>query len=53
MAALSGYATTAEGEVLAFSIICNDETDRKPSTRVIDTIAALLAAYPNFDAIEE
>ena len=53
VAALSGYATTAEGEVLAFSIICNDETDRKPSTRVIDTIAALLAAYPNFDAIEE
>lgn len=44
--ALSGYATTADGEPLAFSIICNDETSPTPATRVIDEIAALLISYP-------
>jgi D-alanyl-D-alanine carboxypeptidase/D-alanyl-D-alanine-endopeptidase (penicillin-binding protein 4) len=42
---LSGYATTDDDEPLVFSIICNDETDAKPSTKVIDAIAALLTSY--------
>ncbi len=43
---LSGYATTAAGEPLAFSIFCNDDTTRAASSRVIDAIVALLVAYP-------
>jgi serine-type D-Ala-D-Ala carboxypeptidase/endopeptidase (penicillin-binding protein 4) len=42
---LSGYATTADDEPLAFSIICNDETIKESSTEVIDAIAILLAQY--------
>jgi D-alanyl-D-alanine carboxypeptidase/D-alanyl-D-alanine-endopeptidase (penicillin-binding protein 4) len=42
---LSGYAETDDGELLAFSIICNDETNAESSTRVVDAIAALLASY--------
>ena len=42
---LSGYATTEDGESLAFSIICNDETNAESSTQVIDAIAARLASY--------
>jgi D-alanyl-D-alanine carboxypeptidase/D-alanyl-D-alanine-endopeptidase (penicillin-binding protein 4) len=42
---LSGYATTADNEPLAFSIICNDETIKESSTEVIDAIAILLAQY--------
>lgn len=45
-AALSGYVTTAEGEDFAFSIICNDETGRTSSGRLIDQIVAALASYP-------
>lgn len=45
-AALTGYVTTAEGEVFAFSIICNDETGRPSSGRLIDQIVAALASYP-------
>ena len=45
-AALSGYVTTSEGEVIAFSIICNDETERPSSGRVIDKIVSVLASYP-------
>lgn len=45
---LSGYATTSEGETLAFSIICDDETGRASATRAIDTICALLVKYPFF-----
>jgi serine-type D-Ala-D-Ala carboxypeptidase/endopeptidase (penicillin-binding protein 4) len=41
---LSGYATTEDNEPLAFSIMCNDETEKASSTRVIDEIAALLAS---------
>ncbi|HEX8178278.1 MAG TPA: D-alanyl-D-alanine carboxypeptidase/D-alanyl-D-alanine-endopeptidase [Pyrinomonadaceae bacterium] len=48
--ALSGYATTAEGEPLAFAIICNEETERAPATSAVDAIAALLATYPDFPA---
>lgn len=43
---LSGYATTSEGETLAFSVFCNDETGRASSTRTIDVIATLLTTYP-------
>ena len=42
---LSGYATTGDDELLAFSIICNDETEAESSTRTVDAIAAALAAY--------
>ena len=45
-AALSGYVTTSEGEVFAFSVICNDETGRPSSGRLIDRIVAALASYP-------
>jgi len=40
---LSGYATTPGGEILAFSIFCNDATSHTNPVRVIDQIAALLA----------
>lgn len=45
-AALSGYVTTSEGEIFAFSIICNDETGRPSSGRLIDQIVTALASYP-------
>jgi serine-type D-Ala-D-Ala carboxypeptidase/endopeptidase (penicillin-binding protein 4) len=45
-AALSGYVTTSEAEVFAFSIICNDETGRPSSGRLIDRIVSALASYP-------
>ena len=45
-AALSGYVTTSEGELFAFSIICNDETGRPSSGWLIDQIVAALASYP-------
>jgi D-alanyl-D-alanine carboxypeptidase/D-alanyl-D-alanine-endopeptidase (penicillin-binding protein 4) len=41
---LSGYALT-DDELLAFSIICNDETAEARGTRPIDAIATLLANY--------
>jgi D-alanyl-D-alanine carboxypeptidase/D-alanyl-D-alanine-endopeptidase (penicillin-binding protein 4) len=44
---LSGYAVTAAGEPLAFSIMCNEQTGKTSSVTVIDRIAALLAAYGN------
>ena len=40
---LSGYVTVAGGEILAFSILCNDQTARASSTRVIDQIVSILA----------
>ena len=45
-AALSGYVTTSEGKVFAFSIICNDETGRPSSGWMIDQIVSVLASYP-------
>jgi serine-type D-Ala-D-Ala carboxypeptidase/endopeptidase (penicillin-binding protein 4) len=42
---LSGYATTKNGEVLAFSILCNDATGHSDPVRLIDEIARLLVAY--------
>lgn len=39
---LSGYATSQDGEVLAFSIFCNDATGHSNPTRVIDEIVGLL-----------
>jgi D-alanyl-D-alanine carboxypeptidase/D-alanyl-D-alanine-endopeptidase (penicillin-binding protein 4) len=41
---LSGYATTQNSEVLAFSIFCNDATDHSDPVRLIDEIARLLVA---------
>ena len=44
---LSGYLTTSKGQLLAFSIMCNDQTGSVNSIRLIDQIVALLAAYPD------
>ena len=44
---LSGYLTNSRGEILAFSIMCNDQTGRSDSTRLIDQIVALLAGFPD------
>lgn len=43
---LSGYATAEGGEILAFSILCNDQTSRASATRVIDQIVSILATDP-------
>jgi D-alanyl-D-alanine carboxypeptidase/D-alanyl-D-alanine-endopeptidase (penicillin-binding protein 4) len=40
---LSGFLIAAEGEPLAFSIMCNDQTSRASSTRLIDEIVSILA----------
>jgi D-alanyl-D-alanine carboxypeptidase/D-alanyl-D-alanine-endopeptidase (penicillin-binding protein 4) len=40
---LSGYATTPSGDVLAFSIICNDATGQTRPVRTIDAIAIRIA----------
>jgi len=42
---LSGYADTKNGEVLVFSIFCNDVTDASDAVQVIDKIAGLLAEF--------
>lgn len=47
---LSGYLTTSRGELLAFSIMCNDQTGRGDSIRLIDQIVALLAEFPELPA---
>lgn len=43
---LSGYAVAENGEVLAFSIFCNDATTRSNPVRLIDEIAGSLTSYP-------
>jgi serine-type D-Ala-D-Ala carboxypeptidase/endopeptidase (penicillin-binding protein 4) len=43
---LSGYVTTPENSAFAFSVICNDDTGRASSGRLIDQIVSLLATYP-------
>jgi D-alanyl-D-alanine carboxypeptidase/D-alanyl-D-alanine-endopeptidase (penicillin-binding protein 4) len=45
---LSGYAVAENGEVLAFSIFCNDATARTNPVRLIDKIAGLLINYPHY-----
>jgi serine-type D-Ala-D-Ala carboxypeptidase/endopeptidase (penicillin-binding protein 4) len=45
---LSGYLTTAGGEQLAFTILCNDQTSRGNATRLIDQIVGLLGDFPHF-----
>jgi len=47
---LSGYLTTPKGRLLVFSIMCNDQTGRADSIRLIDQIVALLAAFPDLPA---
>ena len=44
---LSGYATSTDGRVFAFSILCNDQTGRGSSIRLIDDITSLIAAFPD------
>ncbi len=43
---LSGYITLTGGEMMAFSILCNDQTSRASSSRVMDQIVSLLASDP-------
>jgi D-alanyl-D-alanine carboxypeptidase/D-alanyl-D-alanine-endopeptidase (penicillin-binding protein 4) len=40
---LSGYLTSADGRTWAFSIMCNDQTGRGDSIRLVDQIVTLLA----------
>ena len=42
---LSGFLTTADGENLVFSIMCNDQTNHASSIRLIDEIAGILTGY--------
>jgi D-alanyl-D-alanine carboxypeptidase/D-alanyl-D-alanine-endopeptidase (penicillin-binding protein 4) len=44
---LTGYLNTHGGHFLAFSIMCNDQTGRVDSIRLIDEIVTLLASYPS------
>lgn len=46
---LSGYALSAHGDVLAFSILCNDAAGPTRPVRTIDAIAKLLASYGTTD----
>jgi D-alanyl-D-alanine carboxypeptidase/D-alanyl-D-alanine-endopeptidase (penicillin-binding protein 4) len=47
---LSGYLTTSAGRFFAFSIMCNDQTGRGDSNRLIDQIVTLLAGFPDLPA---
>jgi D-alanyl-D-alanine carboxypeptidase/D-alanyl-D-alanine-endopeptidase (penicillin-binding protein 4) len=47
---LSGYAAAENGEILVFSIFCNDSTLRNNPVRLIDEIAGLLISYPRSPA---
>src|SRR6266850_1553463 len=42
---LSGYLTTDDGEPLAFSVLCNDQTGRGNATQLLDQIVTILAAF--------
>lgn len=44
---LSGYLINAQGEILAFSIFCNDYTGGDNSARLIDQIVLVLASDPD------
>jgi D-alanyl-D-alanine carboxypeptidase/D-alanyl-D-alanine-endopeptidase (penicillin-binding protein 4) len=44
---LSGYLLTSKSGPVAFSIMCNDQTGRANSIRLIDQIVAILAAFPD------
>jgi D-alanyl-D-alanine carboxypeptidase/D-alanyl-D-alanine-endopeptidase (penicillin-binding protein 4) len=41
---LSGYATREDGEILAFSIFCNDASGHSSPTRIIDQIVGLMVS---------
>ncbi len=43
---LSGYLNGENGQIWAFSIMCNDQTGRSDSIRLIDQIVLLLADLP-------
>jgi D-alanyl-D-alanine carboxypeptidase/D-alanyl-D-alanine-endopeptidase (penicillin-binding protein 4) len=43
---LSGYMTTSDGKHFAFSILCNDQTGKGNSIRMIDQMLTLLASFP-------
>jgi len=43
---LSGYVTTSNGEILSFSIMCNDYVGHGGSVKLIDQAVSILAGYP-------
>ena len=43
---LSGYVTTSKGEILSFSIMCNDFVDHGGSVKLIDQVVSILAGDP-------
>jgi len=45
---LSGYLTASNGDVFLFSIMCNDQTRRASTTKLIDQIVGTLASFPEF-----
>lgn len=47
---LSGYAIAATGDIVAFSIFCNDVTADRAAIRIIDEIAAAIADFPSATA---
>jgi len=44
---LSGYLTSFKGEILAFSIICNDFLGGEDAIRLIDQLVRIMAAHEN------
>jgi D-alanyl-D-alanine carboxypeptidase/D-alanyl-D-alanine-endopeptidase (penicillin-binding protein 4) len=44
---LSGYLTSSNGEILAFSIICNDFLGGEGAIRLIDQLVRTIAAHQN------
>ncbi len=47
---LSGYLRVSDGETLVFSIMCNDQTRRTNSLRVIDEVVTAIADYSRPEA---
>ncbi len=44
---LSGYLTTPDSQVLAFSVFCNDSVGSDGAIQLIDRLVAAMADYPN------
>ncbi|MEP6925379.1 MAG: D-alanyl-D-alanine carboxypeptidase/D-alanyl-D-alanine-endopeptidase [Pyrinomonadaceae bacterium] len=51
--ALAGYAQISEDETLAFVILCNNETSQQSSVPAIDSVASLIAGFPDFEAAQK
>ncbi len=44
---ISGYLTASDGQILVFSIMCNDQTQRTHTSLLADKILGLLADFPD------